>query len=148
MRCFPYKIFKLKGFIYVLFLIMGIGCSKPNVQEQIYNINGYWEIERVKFPNGSVKDYTVSFTIDYIEIKDSIGFRIKLQPGIDGSFSKSDDKQQVVLKLENDSLRLYYSTPFYSWKETVILVKDSTLVLLNENKTVYTYRRFKPLNLN
>ena len=37
--------------------------------DDLKNLNGYWEIEKVTFPNGETKDYSVSTTIDYIELK-------------------------------------------------------------------------------
>ena len=128
--------------------LMLIGCNK-NRESEIINLSGYWEIEKVIFPNGETKIYKYNDAIDYISINDSLkGFRKKLKPNFDGSFSKSNDEEGITLKIENDSLNLYYKTPYTNWKETVLEVSATDLKILNSNEIVYLYKRYEPLDLN
>lgn len=121
-------------------------CSDKDPQEQIKNLNGYWQIEKVEIEKDSVIEYQLSQLIDYIEITDSTGFRKKLKPKIDGSFiNVSNDSEKVTAKVEDNSLFLYYETPFDEWKEEVLEATEDELVVLNRDDKKYYYQRYKPL---
>jgi hypothetical protein len=134
-----------------LFIILTIlllnGCSK-NPETYIEHLEGYWEIEEVVLPDGTKKSYTYNDTVDYIEVSDSMnGFRIKLKPLFDGSFETSKDTEQFTIKIENDSLNLYYKTPFDSWKETILIATEDQLKIINKNKAVFIYKKFIPISI-
>ena len=63
----------------------------------------------------------------------------KVEIAADGTFT---------FEIEDDSLRLYYKTPFDTWKETVIKAKDSSLVILNRDGNTYFYKKFEKFNFN
>ncbi|MEO8935149.1 MAG: hypothetical protein ABI295_12660 [Xanthomarina sp.] len=133
-----------------LILTLGIfiitSCSK-NPETYIEHLEGYWEIKEVILPDGSKKKYTYNDTVDYIEVSDSlVGFRLKLKPGFDGTYETSKDNEQFSIKVENDSLNLYYKTPFDTWKETVLLANKEQLKVINNNKTVFLYKKFTPID--
>lgn len=127
----------------LLLIVFFISCEKPNPQEQKQNLGGYWEIVTVKMPNGKKKDFSVNTIVDYIEVKGDSGIRTKVSPKFDGSFRTNGTSEKFTLKIEEDSLRMYYKTPFDEWKETVIEAKDSTLVVKNRDNKVYTYIKFE-----
>lgn len=127
----------------LLILFFVISCAKPNPQEQKKNLNGYWEIQDVKMASGKKKDFGVNTIVDYIEVKGDSGFRTKVSPKLDGSFNTNGTSEKFTLKIEDDSLRMLYKTPFDEWKETVIEAKDSTLVVINRDNKIYTYSQFE-----
>ena len=60
----------MKKYFYVLLLLIGlISCTSKPSKEAILKINGYWEIEKVTFPDGNKKEYQVNEFIDFIFIK-------------------------------------------------------------------------------
>lgn len=137
----------MKRLLIILLVVLTIGCSK-NPENYIEHINGYWEIEKVILPDGSEKNYTYNATIDFLNINDSLtGFRKKLKPTLDGKFTASIDAEILKLVIENDSLNVYYSTPFANWKETILFADNEKLKVINQNKNVYLYKRYIPLNL-
>lgn len=137
----------MKRLLIILLVVLTIGCSK-NPETYIEHINGYWEIEKVILPDGSEKNYTYNATIDFLNINDSLtGFRKKLKPTLDGKFTASKDAEILKLVIENDSLNVYYSTPFANWKETILFADNEKLKVINQNKNVYLYKRYIPLNL-
>ena len=137
----------MKRLLIILLVVLTIGCSK-NPETYIEHINGYWEIEKVILPDGSEKNYTYNATIDFFNINDSLtGFRKKLKPTLDGKFTASIDAEILKLVIENDSLNVYYSTPFANWKETILFADNEKLKVINQNKNVYLYKRYIPLNL-
>lgn len=132
-----------------LILVVTIFSCKKDPETFIDHIVGYWEIESVTFPNGETKTYTFSETIDFIDFNDSLtGYRKKLKPSLDGKFITSKDAESFKLILENDSLNAYYTTPYSNWKETILSADSLHLKVINQDKKVYLYKRFKPLNLN
>lgn len=132
----------------IFFCLILFGCSQ-NPENYIEHLNGYWEIEEVTLADGTKKQYTFSETIDYIKINDSLkGFRKKLKPGINDTYFTSDDAESLFLKIENGSLKMYYSTPFAKWEETVLEASAKHLKIENENKNVYLYKRYTPIQLD
>jgi len=128
-------------------LLLLNSCAR-NPETYIEYLEGYWEIKEVTLADGSKKEYTYNDTIDYIEVTDSSnGFRMKLKPAFDGTFETSKDSEQFTIKIENDSLNLYYKTPFDSWKETVLLATEDQLKVINKNKAVFLYKKFIPISL-
>ena len=138
----------IKKTFYCLFALFIISCSQQTPEEQIKNLPGYWEIESVQFPSGNEKEYKISTTIDYIKVEGNKGIRKKVNPQLDGTFKTNKSVENFTLKIENDSLRLYYKTQFNTWKETVLLAKDSTLQLLNKDGNIYKYKKFSTFNFN
>ncbi|MGO3182183.1 MAG: lipocalin family protein [Aequorivita sp.] len=127
----------------VLLLLFVISCAKPNPDEQKKNLDGYWEIETVKMASGKKKDFSANTIVDYIEVKGDSGIRTKVSPKLDGTFRTNGASEKFTLKIEDDSLRMFYKTPFDEWKETVIEAKDSTLIVKNRDHKIYTYTQFE-----
>ena len=118
-------------------------CKQHSKEQQIEYLNGYWEIEKVKLPDGESKTYTLNVLIDYIELKDGKGFRKKVAPQLDGSFKVTEDEEYIEVKIEDQQVVLYYTTPYHSRKETVVLANAKNLVIKNEEQGVYTYKRYQ-----
>jgi len=139
----------MKKLIGLLLAILMVGCSN-NSQDFIPHLNGYWEIDQVTLSDGTKRDYSYNDTIDYIEITDSLnGFRRKLKPNLLGSYETSKSVETFQVKIENDSLNIYYKTPYATWKETVINANETQLTIVNNaNKDVYIYKRYESLDLD
>lgn len=128
-------------------LLFVFSCAKPDPKLQKQNLGGYWEIKAVDMPSGTEKNFGVNTIVDHIEIKGDSGIRTKVSPKLDGSFITNGVSENFTLKIEDDSLRMYYKTPFDEWTETVVEAKDSTLVVKNRENLVYTYIKFKKFDL-
>lgn len=126
----------------LLFLFVTISCSKPNPEEQKEKLEGYWEIKNVE-GIGKTKDFTVNLILDYIEVNGDHGIRTKVNPKLDGSFENNGMADEFTLKIEEDSLRMYYKTPFDEWKETVLEATDEVLKVKNKDNKIYTYSKFE-----
>ncbi|NNM24309.1 MAG: hypothetical protein HKO54_12240 [Flavobacteriaceae bacterium] len=111
------------------------------------NIAGYWEIKSVEMPDGSIKDFDINTSVDYIEVSANKGSRKKLMPQADGTFREFPTVESFEFLERNDSLFMYYKTPYADWIETVVKATDSLLVVQNSDKKEYVYRRFRKLNL-
>ena len=137
----------MRKIIPLLVVILFFSCTK-SPESYIEHINGYWEIENVTLSNGMTKDYTISETVDFIAINDSLkGFRKKMKPHFNGTYETSKDAENLAVKIENDSLNIYYKTLYSTWKETVLLANETQLKVVNDNNDIYTYKRFKPIEI-
>ena len=136
-----------KFFLFITICTVIISCKRENPKNYIRYLNGYWEIEKVILSFGAIREYSYNQNIDFFEVKDSIGIRKKVQPKLDGSFITTKDNEFFVLKIENDSLRLYYNTTLDSWKETVISAKENQIVIKNEAGNIYFYKSYQKIKL-
>ena len=123
------------------------GCQQQNPEEMKTYLSGYWEIDHVQSEHAQDMEFTFNNTIDYIEVEGDAGVRTKLQPNLDGSYMGSKTAERFLLKVEGDSLNMYYETPFDKWKETVIRASEKELVVRNEEGIQYQYKKFEPINL-
>ena len=139
----------MKKVIFLLSLgTLFLSCDREASREKIDNLNGYWEITKAELPEGVIKEFKYSELVDYIKVDSAAGFRKKLRPQLDGSFIASEDVEIFEVKLENDSINLYYSTPYANWKESIISSEENELVVLNQDGIIYTYKRFTPYSGN
>lgn len=129
-----------------LLLLFG-SCNKSDTQGNIKYINGYWEIDRVEMADGTERKYNFNQTIDFFEVIELTGIRKKVQPKLDGNFNITQDSETFTLKTENDSLNIYYKTSQWSWKETILSIKENQMIIKNKDGNIYFYKRYQKLDL-
>ena len=121
-------------------------------KEDLKKLNGYWEIKQVKFSTGKTKDYKINETIDYFELRQAqvdnklVGFRQKVMPQFDGKFQTNGIKENIKVVENDNTFFLEYNTKYGKWKEEIISIEDSILVLKNKENLEYTYKKFKPFS--
>ena len=134
----------------IVFFLIGVvivSCKQTITDKDITKINGYWEIQNVKLPQGDKKEYKVNETIDFFEIKNKIGFRQKVMPQLNGTYLTNNIKENITISKVGGNFYMNYSTNFGKWKEEIIEVKDSVLVLKNEANLEYHYKRQVPFSI-
>lgn len=135
----------MKNYFYsALLSVVLISCNSKPTKEEIAQLSGYWEIEKVVFPDGNKKAYQVNEFIDYISLNNLMGIRQKVAPQLDGTFFSGvlQDKIRVI-----DSAGCYFlktKSKFTKWEEKVVSVSEDELVLENETKITYYYKKFIP----
>lgn len=133
-----------KMFFLICTTLLLWSCDFQDPEEKITNLNGYWEIHKAELPQGVAKEFRFSELVDYIQVSDREGFRKKVRPQLGGTFITSEDQENFSVRVENDSINLYYSTPYNSWKETLLSSSEEELKILNPEGIIYTYKRFTP----
>ncbi|MBU2919850.1 lipocalin family protein [Winogradskyella psychrotolerans] len=137
-----------KPVLLTLIMLSIFSCSK-NPENDIQYIEGYWEIKEVTMSDGSKKAYKFNETVDYININDDLkGFRKKLKPGINNTYFTSGDAEAIQLKIENNKINIYYSTPYANWKETVLEATENQLRIINDSENIYLYERYSSIELD
>jgi hypothetical protein len=138
----------MKNFALLFFTaFIMLSCNGKISGDDIANLNGYWEIERVIMPDGSEKDYTVNPTIDYFEIKGKSGFRKKVMPQFDGTYKVNDGSEKISISQKEDKTYLDYKTTYASWQEELIELSDDELVLKNQHGIEYHYKKPEPFTV-
>jgi hypothetical protein len=135
-----------------IFIMLLISCDSNVKKEDLKKLNGYWEIKQVKFSTGKTKDYKINETIDYFELRQAefdnkvVGFRQKVMPQFDGKFQTNGINENIKVVENDNTFFLEYNTIYGKWKEEIVSIEDSILVLKNKEKIEYTYKKFKPFS--
>jgi len=133
-----------------LFLVWVLNACQSSVDVKAINqhINGYWEIEKAILPDGTEKDYSINATIDYFELKENqTGLRYKVVPQFSGEFLTNDRPETFTFEEKEDGIWLEYKTDFSSWKEQIVSLSEEKMVMENENKIKYYYKRAHPIQI-
>jgi len=136
-----------KTVLFLLAVMLFISCKQSITNADIVKINGYWEINSVNLPDGSKKDYKVNETVDYFNVKDNKGFRQKVMPQLDGTYLTNNIKENISISQEDGEYYVYYITNYGKWREKIVEIKDSSLVLKNEANLEYHYKRQIPFSI-
>lgn len=126
--------------------VLLFACSSPIPEKDLVKLNGYWEITKAEHPGGEPIDYKASTTVDYLQIKGKSGFRQKVMPQLDGTFRTNTLQEKITLKDSNATWYLHYQTDYGRWKEALVKLTDSVLVLKNDENIEYRYKKFKPFS--
>lgn len=133
----------LPFFLSILFL----SCTTKVTEEDLTNLDGYWEIKSVTFKNGNTKEYNISTTVDYIKVEGLKGYRKKVQPKFNGTYDTSNDAEIFTLSKTVTSFIFNYKTNLSSWKEELLTLSKNEFSVKNEQEKIYTYQRYTPLNI-
>ena len=133
-------------YVWLSFFVL-LSCTNKVSQSDLSKINGYWEIEKVVFVDGTEKQYGINETFDYFQINANVGFRKKVMPQLDGRFMVNNQSEQVRISFENGSAFLNYSTPYAKWKEELLTLSKDEMVLVNAAKNKYYYKKTGPINI-
>ena len=87
----------MKKLISIAFFLLLSACQQKVTPNDIAYLNGYWEIEKVVFSNGSKKEYTYNESYDYFQIKENSGFRKKVMPQLDGRFLVNNQIEKIKI---------------------------------------------------
>ncbi len=132
-----------------LLIIMGLtGCSSPTPSkaELVENLNGYWKIHEVKEKNGNIREYKVSTTVDYIEVRpDLTGVRRKLKPKLDSTYEITGGIEKFKINYSRDRIIFDYKTDLDQWQERLLSSKKNEFTVKNSRGITYTYNRFESL---
>lgn len=137
----------MQKWLTLLLFICFHACSERISESDLNYINGYWEIQEVKFPNGKTKEYDINMTIDYFEFDKMQGFRKKMQPKFDGTFNTSSDAEAFQISEKDGSFWMHYKNDLSIWEEQIIEINKTNMVVKNKEGLSYHYKRFKTINI-
>jgi len=134
------------AFIFIAFLF--VNCGGPPTADELVQLNGYWEIEKVIFADGVEKEYKINAMVDYFKVEEMSGYRKKVQPLFDGTFDTSDDAQSFTLEKVENKFSLHYTNALSAWTESIESLNETRLILKNKEGVRYYYKKFESLKLS
>ncbi len=137
----------MRAILLIVCFFLILGCSDKVSKKNLKNLNGYWEIQRVTFPNGKTKDYTVSTSLDYIQIDGLTGFRKKVYPKFDGTYDTSNDAEFFVIIAHEGNFEFNYKNELSQWKEHIITIAPNSFSVIDEENITYEYKKYQPINV-
>lgn len=132
-------------YLLVLFFMLLTGCSS---QLDLNQLEGYWQIQQVRFQNGSSKEFTYASTVDFFQrIDDKKGILKKLDARVDGKFFANEAEQRfsivqkqkdhILIQIEGEELITYELKKLTPEELHLYDIKLSRLLI---------YSKFTPLN--
>jgi len=135
------------AFIILVMSLLFVSCKQEIKPAEIAKLNGYWEIEKVVFDEGEVKDYGMNENFDYFQIKGTKGTRTKVMAQLDGSFLTTNTFENVSVRFTDKGTFLDYKTDYAKWSEELISISDKEFVVKNTQQKEYHYKKAGPLNI-
>ena len=130
-------------------LVLVVFSCGNDLDEMKKNLEGYWEIHEVKKDGKLIKAYTINANVDYFVLtNDSMGFRKKVRPNFDGTFSVTQHQMPFLIQQKKGSLQILYSDNGVSHKETIIESTENMLRIENDRGYQYTYKTFEGINID
>ena len=131
-----------------IFILIGAGLISCSQTQDPNALEGYWEIEKVIFPDGQTKEYTISMNLDHYQLEtDSTGYKTKVSPRLDGSFLSSGHREFFRIEQRKNEMLLHFETPLTQYTEKVLSLKKEQLILLNDRNMKYTYKPYTKIEL-
>lgn len=134
-------------FIVLVLSLLFVSCKEQIKPADIVKLNGYWEIEKVVFEEGEVKDYGMNENFDFFQLKGTKGTRTKVMAQLDGTFLTTNTFENVSVRFTDKGTFLDYKTDYAKWSEELISVSDKEFVVKNEQQKEYHYKKAAPLNI-
>jgi hypothetical protein len=134
--------------LYLLLLLTVITACKSSIQEgEISRLEGYWEITKVVFQDGTTKPYTVNTTVDYIGIDGFNGYIKKMKPGLNGRYQTSNKAAQFKLIQKDGLWEMHFEG---DQKSTLSLLELDSFeyAVKDQGQVRYYYKRYEPININ
>ena len=134
--------------LYLILLLTVITACKSSIQEgEISRLEGYWEITKVVFQDGTTKPYTVNTTVDYIGIDGFNGYIKKMKPGLNGRYQTSNKAAQFKLIQKDGLWEMHFEG---DQKSTLSLLELDSLeyAVKDQGQVRYYYKRYEPININ
>lgn len=136
---------RILSLVLILFLW---SCDESSVnKDDLHYLNGYWEISEVEFPDGSIKEYGMNTSIDFIQLKEDKGYRKKMKPQFDGSYDTSKDVEDFEISHINETFTLRYKNEFSEWEEKLVQLDSVSFSVINQEGVTYKYKRFEPIKI-
>ncbi len=137
----------MKKYFFLIYLLIVSSCASKISKEDISYLNGYWEISKVTFPDGSSKDYKVNSSIDYIKVDNLKGYKKKVQPTLNGSYITTNDAESFTIFINESVFEIYYKNNLSEWKERIIKLSKDHFAVMNEEGIIYDYKKYIPINV-
>ncbi|NQY29271.1 MAG: hypothetical protein HRT69_07350 [Flavobacteriaceae bacterium] len=138
----------MKYFIPIIFFIL-ISCADKVTQQDLQQLNGYWDIDKVESVDKKVTKYGANSTIDFYFVNEqNEGYRKKTTLDFSGTYKTNNIKDKIVIEDKNGAFIIKTITSLDNWEEVIISLTKEKLVLKNEKGVLFYYNKHEKFNSN
>jgi hypothetical protein len=133
--------FKIKSFLLITVVVLLMGCSpSPDINQ----LEGYWQIQKVVFPDGEVKEYPLSLQMDYFDIQDSTGTKFRVNYKNTNTYVNNGSPVNFTWSHSDGELVLTFEEESRSYQQVVEELGSEALILEHEDGKEYYYTKHQP----
>lgn len=138
----------MKYFASILFFIL-ISCTDKVTQQDLQQLNGYWDIDKVESADKEVTEYRANSTIDYYFLNDkNEGYRKKTTLDFSGTYKTNNIKDRIIIEDKNGTFIIKTTTSLDHWEDIIVSLTSEKLVLKSKNGILFYYNKHEKFNSN
>tara|TARA_B100001250_G_C19349705_1_gene592793 strand:- start:8 stop:382 length:375 start_codon:yes stop_codon:yes gene_type:complete len=118
-----------------------LGCKNEIKPNEIYLLNGYWNIEYITQKNETFHPKGRAKLLDYYKVNKQGGVRKKVKPRLDNKFMVTEDLNNFKIIFKDGNCHLIFQTFWDQWQEKIVDLNKNKLVLEHQGKR-YHYKKF------
>lgn len=134
----------LKFFLPTLGLLL-LSCTTMS-DKDLSHLNGYWEIEEVRSHGEIFTPRGGAVLVDLYQLDSMRGYKKKLAPNFSGNYNSSESQLNFTIINQGGDFYIEYNEAQEPWKEKIITVSSTKLVLEHSDK-VYVYKRHEKISI-
>tara|TARA_B100000941_G_scaffold285963_1_gene258762 strand:+ start:215 stop:634 length:420 start_codon:yes stop_codon:yes gene_type:complete len=138
---------KIYNWFILILLFFEMGCNSRLVKPEIELLNGYWRIDFISQKNETFRPEGITKLLDYYSLEKNIGVRKKVEPLINNNFIITEDRNPFRIVYNGKDYFLQFETRWDQWREKIIKLNKSELVLEHQEKKYHYIRFVKDLEL-
>ena len=124
-----------------MIFFLEIGCHSRLVKPNVGLLAGYWRIDFITQKNETFRPKGITRLLDYYSIEKNNGVRKKVEPLINNNFIITEDQNSFTIIDNGKDYFIQFETRWDQWREKIIKLNKSELVLEHQEKR-YHYVRF------
>ena len=138
----------MKYFIPIIFFIL-ISCTDKVTQQDLQQLNGYWDIDKVESVDKKITKYGANSTIDFYFVNEqNEGYRKKTTLDFSGTYKTNNIKDKIVIEAKNGAFIIKTTTSLDNWEDIIVSLTKEKLVLKNEKGVLFYYNKHEKFNSN
>ena len=138
---------KIYNWPLLILLFLEIGCHSRPVKTDVGLLAGYWRIDFITQKNETFHPKGINRLLDYYFIEKNNGIRKKVEPLINNNFIITDDQNPFTIIDNGKDFFIQFETRWDQWREKIIKLNKSELVLEHQEKRYHYVRFVKELEL-
>tara|TARA_S200000501_G_scaffold348447_1_gene363663 strand:+ start:6 stop:425 length:420 start_codon:yes stop_codon:yes gene_type:complete len=132
---------KIYNWTLLMLLFLKIGCNSRFVKPDVGLLAGYWRIDFITQKNETFRPKGITKLLDYYSLEKNNGVRKKVEPLINNNFIITEDQNPFTIIDNGKDYFIQFETRWDQWREKIIKLNKSELVLEHQEKR-YHYIRF------
>jgi len=132
-------------YAWILLLALTLGsCTNQSNQAMLEHLEGYWVIDIVEKPDGTLKEFPFTNHMDYFEVLENSGTKSRVSPTYDGTFISYGDAVKFVWVEQEHQILLNFADGERSYSQILKKATEDELELIHEDGTIYRYKSHTP----